>query len=255
MKKRFLAILAIAAIVTSFTGCGSSSDGETTKKAEAGTTTSKYYFEANGTKIHLGDLGEDVLSALGDANSTFTAVSCAFEGEDHMYMYDSYQITISTVDGKDVVTAISITNDMIGTPEGVKIGSTDAQVTEAMGVTTQESGNYRFTDGNTTVAIVVKDDEVISINYTYNVQLKLLWVARHTGVITSIHGGVFVETFIGIVIFLIILAVFGVIMGLINRYFTMNVSYGFGKGLSKFNRDMYDEDALKDMDDSKKMNS
>lgn len=168
MKKRLLAVLTIAAMVFCFTGCSSSDSKETTNASESNATKSKYYFEASGTKVYLGDNGDDTIKALGEAKSTFTAVSCAFEGEDHMYLYDSYQVTISTVNGKEVVTAISLTNDMTATPEGVKIGSNDAAVTSAYGISSDSTGNYQLTDGNTTLGIVVKDDEVISINYTYN---------------------------------------------------------------------------------------
>ena len=169
MKKKLLLTATAVVLAMSFmAGCGGSTENEkATTTAATTNAASKYYFEANGAKVNIGDNGEAAIAALGEANSTFTATSCAFEGEDHMYMYDAFQLTLSTVNGEEVVTAISVTNDMISTPEGVKIGSTNDDVTEAMGVESKEDGNYQFTDGHTAHAIVVKDDAVISITYSY----------------------------------------------------------------------------------------
>ncbi|NLL92793.1 MAG: hypothetical protein GX225_01405 [Clostridiales bacterium] len=168
MKKKILALTVIAMMAFA-TGCGSSgdSDNTTTTQKASENTIPKYYVSVGNEKVYIGQAGDAAIDALGEANSTFTAVSCAFEGEDKMYMYDGFQVTISTVEGSEVVTAIDFTDDRIATPEGVKIGSTDAQVCSAMGVDSESLGNYTFNDGKTQLTIAQKDGEVIAITYSY----------------------------------------------------------------------------------------
>lgn len=168
MKKKVLAIVMASAMLCA-AGCSSDTKDETTTVAsQAQNVESKYAFEANGKKISIGESADSVLEKLGEATSKFTAVSCAFEGEDHMYTYGtSYQITTSNVDGNEVLTCISLLDDMVSTKEGVKIGSTDDEVAAAMGVSKEDSGKYEFKDGKTSLVIVTKEDAVISITYSY----------------------------------------------------------------------------------------
>jgi hypothetical protein len=63
------------------------------------------------------------------------------------------------------------------------------------------------------------------------------------------------EGILGAIIFTAVLCIFGVVMGFVYRFFYMHCSYSFGKGLSKYNRDMYDEDLKKEFDDERKMNN
>lgn len=173
MKKILALALSVGMVMAMTTACGSeeakddkpaatqSSQKDDNKKE------SKYYFEFNGAKVRMGDNGADAIAALGKENSVFTAKSCAFEGEDNTYIYDDFQVTLSTVNGEEVVTSVNITSDMISIAEGVKIGSTEAEVLGAMSCEAKDDGNYKFSDAGTALAIIVKDGAVASITYSY----------------------------------------------------------------------------------------
>ena len=174
MKKILTLALSVGMVMAMATACGSEGDnkgGDTTPTKAAQESNkkqeSKYYFEHNGAKVRMGDNGADAIAALGKENSVFTAKSCAFEGEDNTYIYDDFQVTLSTVDGEEVVTSVSVTSDMISITEGVKIGSTEDEVLSAMSCEAKADGNYKFSDAGTALAIIVKDGNVASITYSY----------------------------------------------------------------------------------------
>ena len=177
MRKKILALgLALSTMMVCFTGCGEDEKAPLTRRAtdESGMTVNeKYVFMASvpGTTatvpLIMGDPAS-VLEELGEPTSSFTATSCAFEGEDHIYTYGtSYQVTTSTVDGNEVITCVQLLDDMVETEEGIRIGSTNHDVFEKMNVDVNETGNYQFKDGKTELSIVVKDESVISITYSY----------------------------------------------------------------------------------------
>lgn len=177
MRKKILALtLALSTMMVCFTGCGEEEKAPmTTRETDANgqTINEKYVFNApveGSTKtvpLNMGDPAS-TLEELGEPSSSFTATSCAFEGEDHIYTYGtSYQVTTSTVEGNEVITCVQLLDDMVATPEGIRIGSSNHDVFAAMDVQPNETGNYQFKDGKTELSIVIKDENVISITYSY----------------------------------------------------------------------------------------
>lgn len=163
MKKRILTLIMVAALGL-MTACGS--DNGTTPTGTGSSVESKYSYVHEGKKITIGEKAEDVLEKLGEATSEYTATSCAFEGEDHFYTYGtSLQIVTSKVNGKEVLTTIQLLDDLVKTPEGVRIGDSDATVAKAYGE--GSNGRYAVKDGKTSLVVVTKNDEVIAITYTY----------------------------------------------------------------------------------------
>ncbi len=162
MKKRILALIMVA-LVAVLTACGSGSGATPTPSK---TTAGKYSYVHDGKKITIGESAEAVLDKLGEATSTFTSKSCAFEGEDHFYTYGtSLQIVTSKVNGKEVLTTIQLLDDLVATPEGVKIGDSAEAVAKAYGE--GKDGKFSVKDGKTSLVIVTKNGEVSSITYTY----------------------------------------------------------------------------------------
>lgn len=148
--------------------------GDTTRKSNASGASDNQttlYFQANDVKIHVYDLADDVLAALGDANNKFEAPSCAYQGVDVFYYYDGFQLTVNDIDGADHVSAVMVVDDTVSIPQGVKIGSTKEEMLQLMGDNYEEaSGLYRFIEGYTTLQIQIKDDVVASILYVYTPQ-------------------------------------------------------------------------------------
>ncbi len=162
MKKRILALIMVAMIAV-LTACGSGSDATPTPEKS---TENKYSYVHNGQKITIGESAEAVLKKLGEATSTFTSISCAFEGEDHFYTYGtSLQIVTSQVNGKEILTTIQLLDDLVATPQGIRIGDSEEAVAKAYGE--GKDGKFSMKDGKTSLVIVIKNGEVSSITYTY----------------------------------------------------------------------------------------
>lgn len=133
-----------------------------------------YFFEAEGTsgkvKIVTDIEVSDILEALGEPLSYFEAASCAFEGLDKMYTYDHFEIDTYPDGDKDYISSIILLDDMITTPEGVYVGMTKGDMEAAYGTEYEViAGTYVYTQGNTHLSFVMKNDEIVSITYTSSV--------------------------------------------------------------------------------------
>ena len=129
-----------------------------------------FVFVHEGIEIKMGSLMSDYLDALGEPISYFEAASCAFDGLDKMYSYNSFQITTYPVGDKDYVGSISFQDDMVETKEGVALFDTKADMVAAYGENyVDENGVliYYF-DGNEKngrLCFILSGDEIISIEY------------------------------------------------------------------------------------------
>ncbi len=52
-----------------------------------------YLYRVNGLDIAMGQPAEDFLSKTGNPTDQYSAPSCAFDGDDTVYDFGSYQIT------------------------------------------------------------------------------------------------------------------------------------------------------------------
>lgn len=127
------------------------------------------FFESNGVKIRPYDLAEAVLGSLGKPNNSFEAPSCAYQGMDKFYTYSGFQLTVNEIDGADHVTIITVTDDTVSIPQGLKIGDTQEAMLQKMGSNYQErEGSYEFVEDTTTLSILVQEGKVTQIMYLYN---------------------------------------------------------------------------------------
>ena len=187
MKKFFCIILCVA-LLLGFAGCGSlddsavvfdpnapksdtnnqTNDNNAANPVAADKPATSLYFEANGTKIYVYDLAEDVINRLGEPVSTFEAPSCAYQGMDVFYLYNGFQLTVNEIDEGDHVSVIMIVDDTVSIPQGLKIGNSKETMLELMGDDYHVSeGIYEYVSGYTTLQIQIKDDVVASILYVY----------------------------------------------------------------------------------------
>ncbi len=189
--KKLLGVLVALAVAAALAACAGSdnsgvvvdpnaSAGQSVQSSQGGTQASDgssaeaestLYFEANGVKIRPYDLAADVLASLGDPIGTFESASCAYQGMDYFYYYDGFQLTVNDIDGAKHVTVITMVDDTVSIPQGVKIGSTEDETKALMGDDyTMSSGLYRFVEGNTTLQIQIKEGKVASMLYIYTPQ-------------------------------------------------------------------------------------
>ena len=156
MKK----ILLIAILLLVFVGCSTNPD-----------TTDGYYFETNGLKIAMGDNASDFLVKTGTPIEQYSAPSCAFDGDDTVYDFGSYQITTYLSDGGEIFTGVYLLDDRFSTKEGIKIGSKLSEMLSAYGDEYEENyGAYTYSMGLTDLSFVVIDDVITSISYLHKVE-------------------------------------------------------------------------------------
>lgn len=132
-------------------------------------TEQKFSFVHNNVKISPNDLVDPLVTALGSDYTYHESPSCAYIGLDKCYVYPGFSIyTYPDEDAVDHVLQIVLTDDTISTPEGLIIGDTSEKVLELYGNDYAESdGSYAYTRGKTCLMIIMKNDRVFSIQYSY----------------------------------------------------------------------------------------
>lgn len=125
-----------------------------------------YVFEYNGVKIGMDMEAAPIIAALGEPASYFEAASCAFEGLDKTYSYDSFEIDTYEMDGKDYIAAVFFCDDLIETPEGVALFETKADMMKAYGEGFKEElGMLVYENDGMKLKFILEGDEIISIEY------------------------------------------------------------------------------------------
>lgn len=171
MKK----IVIILGLILFMAGCdGENSDGSSTESMQSSLSventvsesTEGYSFFYNNTEIVLNTNAAPVIAILGTPQSYFESPSCAFQGKDKFYNYNSFEIDTYPIDEVDYIYVIKLLNDSISTPEGAYIGCTLSEVKAAYGDNyTEKNGFYTYTLGKTSLEFVTSNDKVTEINY------------------------------------------------------------------------------------------
>ena len=105
------------------------------------------------------------MEALGEPVSYFEAASCAFEGLDKIYTYNSFEIDTYPSQDRDLVSAVILKDDSIATAEGVCIGDSLEKLQEVYGEATLENGMLIYAKDGMKLCFIMQDDSVISIEY------------------------------------------------------------------------------------------
>lgn len=176
MKK--LTALILAAVMV-FALCACSGGGEKNNDSNTPVAYKADYgelcFASGDVKFGIMDPADEVLSALGEPDSSFESNSCAYQGKDKYYYYDGFEILVNDVDGIERITGITVADDTVQTPQGVKIGM---KIDEALKLMdgfeyTQSGDTYKFTVGSTVFSLKAGEDGTISAaDYTAAVSGK-----------------------------------------------------------------------------------
>jgi len=142
--------------------------GVAQESEESGTASAEgFSFEVDGVTIPMNVDAAPIIEALGEPVEYFEAASCAFQGLDKIYTYNGFEINTYPNGDKDYIASIYFLDDSVATDKGIYLGSTLEEVTAAYGEGyTEESGEYTYTLGDTTLAFIMEDDAVTSITYT-----------------------------------------------------------------------------------------
>ncbi|MCM1025417.1 MAG: hypothetical protein NC432_03220 [Roseburia sp.] len=177
MKRKGLALA--AAVMLLLTACGNGEkviSGESGGSGTAANTGNQgteiqasggYLFVApGGVTVQIDAPAEPIIEALGEPASYFEAPSCAFQGIDKVYTYNSFEIDTYPQDEKDYISAVIFKDDSISTPEGVAIGDSRTKMEEAYGTDgTTEGGKVIYRKDNMKLCFILKDDSIVSIEY------------------------------------------------------------------------------------------
>lgn len=170
--KKIIAMILAAMCVFALCACGNDggSEGNDGKKTEEYVPDYGELCYASGdVKFGILDPAENVLAALGEPDSTFESNSCAYQGKDKFYYYDGFEVLVNDVDGTERVTGITVVDDTVSTPQGVKIGMKIEDALSLMdGFEYTQSGEvYKFTVGSTLLRLQSGDDgTVVAAEYS-----------------------------------------------------------------------------------------
>ena len=155
MKKFIIVLLAVILLV----GCSKSPS----------TKTDNYYFKLANHKITMGQESKALIATLGTPKDRYSSPSCAFEGDDTVYDYGSYQITTFVSEGVEKFTGVYLIDKTVSTKEGIHIGSSLDELVAAYGDKYVESyGSYTYSLGATDLSFVIVDKVITSISYLYD---------------------------------------------------------------------------------------
>ena len=111
-----------------------------------------------------------LLDYLGEPDSYFEAASCAFDGLDKTYTYGGVEIITYPDESKedvDYISSVRLLDNSVSTPEGVTIGSSEAEVTAAYGEDREEYGQQvEYENGDCVLSILFEGGKAISVEYT-----------------------------------------------------------------------------------------
>jgi len=170
MKKCMTLLLALL-LLTSLAACQDTQPETTQTTGTTPVTTTgtqpqegTFAFTASGVELTPGAAFDP--SVLPEAAFTYEVPSCAIEGTDLVYNYETFELTAYNDGTGPVIYSIFLVDANITTPEGLAIGDDAARVTELYGSEHQTADNQlTYTKGNTQLILLLQDDTVISIEY------------------------------------------------------------------------------------------
>ncbi len=162
MNRKILIVLLVLVMTAALFACADAT-------ADGGDNDGKALnFKYNDVIMAPGDNFEEISVKLGEPTSYYEAASCAFDGKDKIYTYGSLQISVSPMDGVDIIYMITLLDDSLSTPEGIYVGVEKSAVLSAYGEGGVDKGSSLvYNSGKTDLVFLIRDDCVTSVQYRY----------------------------------------------------------------------------------------
>ena len=114
------------------------------------------YFESQGVRIVPMMAAEEVLTAVGQPLGVFEADSCAYIGKDVFYYYPGFELTVNEVEGVERITAITVADDTVTIPQGLRIYDEEEKLLDTLGGE-DVNGLYTYRAGGVLLLVQVKE--------------------------------------------------------------------------------------------------
>lgn len=125
-----------------------------------------YAFVYNDVVMEINAPADSVLARLGEANSYFEAPSCAFNGIDKIYTYNSFELDTHPMDGKDFISSVLFKDDSVATVEGIGIGDPVEKLSEVYGEDSiEENGMTIYCKDGMKLCFLIEEGCISSIEY------------------------------------------------------------------------------------------
>lgn len=180
--KRILVLLTLCVLLVSMAACtqdtgsttpptttapnSTGSDSTTPSQTEGGTQPQEEPFglKVYDTLIVPGTVFDPAI--LPQANFVYTIPSCANQGNDDVYSYDTFELTAYNDVSGPVIYSIYLTDPNQATSEGLYMGDDLARVTQLYGTGYTQSGTeISYRRGDTLLIVILQDGCVTSIEY------------------------------------------------------------------------------------------
>ncbi|MCQ2354234.1 MAG: hypothetical protein MJ102_03920 [Clostridia bacterium] len=130
------------------------------------TPSESYSLTYKNVKIIPGAEIAPIVAALGQPQNYMESPSCAFTGLDKIYTYPHFMIYSYPMNNVDYVYMVTLTDDIVSTDEGVKIGTDISSAVTAYGNNYKEEfGTYYFTKGKSQIWIKTENNLIKDITY------------------------------------------------------------------------------------------
>lgn len=168
--KKITALILTILMTLALCACGDT--GDKNDDGEAGYTPDygELYYSSGDVKFGIMDPAQEVLDALGEPLDTFESDSCAYQGKDMFYYYDGFEVMVNDIDGVERITGVTLADDTVSNPQGVKIGMDITKALELMGdpdypasiQMTQTGDVYKFVSGSTMLRLKAGEDGTVT---------------------------------------------------------------------------------------------
>ena len=136
-----------------------------TTAADTPAAAPNFVFSVNGTEIRISDESDPIVAKLGTPLSTFDAPSCAFSGTSYTYNYPGYKLETYPDNGVNRVYSVTLTDDTVTTPEGLKVSDTAETVKAKLGAPAKDTNTFvQYTTEGAELTFFFEEKQIV---YSY----------------------------------------------------------------------------------------